>query len=408
MSDWGKANNSPLNLLDSVQKEFYLPKKVLLHDTTLRDGEQFPGVEFTKEEKVRIGKALSDYGVHRIEIMPAVSKEDFEATSELNSMGLSAEIIGFCRSVESDVDKAAEAGCKSIVMEIITCPSVLKGVGWSFDEATDKFIRMSHYAKKKGLRVAAFFVAVTDAPFEFSERFIKKILKEADIDSIGIPDTFSKCLPNAIYHFVRNLKKWTDKPIEIHSHNAFSMGVANAISGVMAGAEVVHTCVNSLGEGAGNASLDAVAVNLKMMLGIDTGVKFEKTLELSKLVADLARVPVQANWPLTGDRVFTTESGILVDIITKMVKAGSALPPEFDIAAIIGQKRKIVVGKLSGSTSIKVKMKQLGLPEVADEKIGLILSRVKQESIKKHDVLNNDEFKLIVFDVTHSKKKTNT
>ncbi len=399
MSDWGKANNSPLNIHKSVIKDLHLPKRVLLHDTTLRDGEQFPGVEFTVADKVAIGKALSNYGVHRIEIMPAVSKDDFEATKELISLGLPSEIVGFCRSVENDVDKAVEAGCKSIIMEIIACPAVLKGVGWSFNEATEKFIKMSHYAKSKGLRVGAFFVAITDAPIEFSEKFIKKILKDANIDSIGIPDTFSKCLPNAIYHFVRDLKKWTDLPVEIHSHNAYNMGVANAISGVMAGAEVVHTCVNSLGEGAGNAALDAVAINLKMMLGIDTGIKFEQTYELSQLVSKLARVPIQANWPLVGDRVFTTESGILVDIITKMVKAGSALPPEHDIATIVGRKRNIVVGKLSGSTSIKVKMKQLGLPEEERETINQILSKVKEQSTKKHDSLTDEEFKHLVSEI---------
>jgi len=392
MVDWEKANNIVLNTSEDVTRDLHLPERVYLHDTTLRDGEQFPGVEFTKEDKIRIARALDEYGVQRIEIMPAVSREDLETAAELNAMDLSADIVGFCRSVESDVEKATEAGCEAIVMEIIACPPLLKGVGWSFDEATDKFIRTARFAKDKGLRVTAFFVAVTDAPLDFSERFIKKVLREAEVDSLCIPDTFSKCLPQAIYHFVRLLKGWTDKPVEIHSHNAFNMGVANALSGVMAGAEGVHVCVNGLGEGAGNASLDAVALNIQMMLGIDTGIRFDKTYELCRLVEELSRVPLQANWPLIGERVFTMESGIAVDLITKMVEAGAGIPPECDIATILGRERGIVVGKMSGGTSIRVKMKQLGLSVPDNQRVSEILSEVKKRSIAKHDSLTDQEF----------------
>lgn len=286
-------------------------------------------------------------------------------------------------------------------MEIITYPPLLKGVGWSFEEATDKFIQASHFAKNKGLRVTGFFVAVTDAPLDFSRKFIQKIIKETDVDSYCIPDSFSKCLPQALYHYVRMIKGWTEKPIEIHSHNAFNMGVANALAGVMAGAEVVHTCVNGLGEGAGNAALDAVAMNLQMMLGVETGIQFEKTYELCKLVAKLSRINLQANWPLVGERVFTMESGIVVDLITKMVEAGEGLPPDKDIAAILGRKRYIVVGKMSGRTSIKVKIKQLGLPLPEEDDLNQILSRVKERSIAIHDSLSDDEFKNIVSEVVN-------
>jgi methanogen homocitrate synthase len=140
MGEWEKINTSPLNAMEEVRREMHLPSKVYLHDTTLRDGEQFPGVEFTKEDKIRIGRALSECGVHRIEIMPAVSLQDQEAAAELNSMGLSAEIVGFCRSVKDDVQKAFDAGCKAVVMEIMAFPPRTPSLGWSFEEATGKMI----------------------------------------------------------------------------------------------------------------------------------------------------------------------------------------------------------------------------------------------------------------------------
>ena len=126
MADWEQVNNSPLNILEDVWKEIQLPEKVYLHDTTLRDGEQFAGVEFTKEDKIQIGIALSEYGVDRIEIMPAVSQEDIEAAAALNAMELASEIVGFCRSDQKDIEKSIEAGCKSVVIEILTYPPALQ------------------------------------------------------------------------------------------------------------------------------------------------------------------------------------------------------------------------------------------------------------------------------------------
>ncbi len=260
-------------------------------------------------------------------------------------------------------------------------------------------IRMSHFAKEKGMRVTAFFVAVTDSPLDFSQKFIQKIIKEAAVDSLCLPDTFSHCLPQATFHLVRKLKDWTDKPIEVHSHNAFSMGLANALAGVMAGAVVVHTCVNGLGEGAGNAPLEAVALTLPLMLGIDAGVRLEKTYELCKLVERLSRVKLQANWPLVGDRVFTVESGIAVDIFAKLAAAGVSVPLEKDIATVIGRKRSLAIGKMSGRTSIRTKLKQLGLPLPEEDKIDSILEEVKKQSIQKHDVLTDEEFKKIVSEI---------
>ena len=396
MAEWQEINNSPWNLMEEVKRELHLPKKVYLHDTTLRDGEQFPGVEFTKEDKIKIGKALSDYGVHRIEIMPAVSIQDQETAAELNGMGLSAEIVGFCRCVKDDVQKAVDAGCKAVVMEIMCYPRGLQGLGWSFEEATGKMIDVSHFAKGKGLRVTVFFVLSTQAPLEFAERFIKKVLAEGAGDSVCIPDTIGACMPQAMYHFVRRLKGWTDKPIEVHTHNHFSLGAAGALAGVMAGAEVVHTCVNGLGDGAGNAPLEAVAMDLELMLGIETGIRLEKTYELCKLVSGLARVPLQANWPLVGEKVFATEAGIGVDAQVKMARAGVAIPVEQDVATIVGRKREVVLGKMSGRTSIEVKLSQLGLPMPKEEQVKEILERVKNRSIELHDALSDAEFKKIV------------
>ena len=227
---------------------------------------------------------------------------------------------------------------------------------------------------------------------------------EAAIDAVCIPDTYGTCLPQAIYHYVRMIRQWTDIPIEIHPHNSYSLGAANALSGVMAGAEVVHVCVNGLGEGAGNAPLEAVALNLQLMLGIDMGIRLEKTYELCKLVSNLSRVPLQNNWPVVGEKVFTTESGIAIDVQRKLFNAGTSIPITQQIATIIGRKRQVVVGKMSGRTSIEVKMNHLGLALPNEEKLKEILDRVKNRSIEIHDALTDEDFKKIVHEVIGSKE----
>jgi len=247
--------------------------------------------------------------------------------------------------------------------------------------------------------VTVFFVLSTQAPLEFAEKFIKKVLAEGAGDSVCIPDTHGACLPQALYHFVRRLKSWTDKPVEVHTHNHYSLGAAGALAGVMAGAEVVHTCVNGLGEGAGNAPLEAVAMDLELMLGMKTGIRLEKTYELCKMVSELARVPLQGNWPLAGSKVFSVESGIGVDAQTKMQRAGVAIPVEQDIATKVGRKREIVIGKMSGRMSIEVKLGQLGMAMPKEEQVKEILERVKNRSIELHDALTDEEFKKIVSQV---------
>jgi len=132
------------------------------------------------------------------------------------------------------------------------------------------------------------------------------------------------------------------------------------------------------------------------MLGIETGLKLEKLYEVSQLVEKLSQIQLQANWPLVGERVFTQESGIAVDAGFKLAKAGKANPPGTDIAGIIGRERRIIVGKMSGGTSIKVKMERLGIPVPDDAVVMDILNRVKAKAIDKHHALTDEEFKMII------------
>ena len=389
--------SSPLNLMPEVRDALLTPlKKIKIHDSTLRDGEQTAGVVFNKEDKLVIGKALDAYGVDRIEVMPAVSQDDVEAMQQLIASGISAEVVGFCRALNKDVDKSIEAGCKSVVIEIPGYPRLLDAMELSSDAAVDMFVSASRYAKEKGLNVTGFFMMVTQAPLDFSLRLIEGVIKKNAVDSIAIPDTMGMAMPWAIYHFVKKLKEITDKPIEIHPHNSLNMGTANAVAGVMAGAEVVHTCVNGLGDSGGNAALESVAVALEVMLGMNTNIDFSKTYELSKLVAKITGIPTTGNLPIVGDLAFSNESGIGIDVGMKLLTVKSDYPMFKDIGTMVGRKREIVVGKASGRKSIVLKMLMMGIEQVSEEKQNEILQQVKSAAILHHRAVTEDEFREII------------
>jgi len=396
---------SPYNFLEEVRAEMHLPSKVIIHDSTLRDGEQHPGIVFTKEDKLRIARALDSYGVHRIEVMPAVSPEDLEAVVEMRSLGLKAEVVGFCRADLNDVGIAIRSGVSSVVIEVFASPYLLHAVGWTFDQAAEKMITASLFAKEKGMRVTQFIVDSTRTTFDILQRFLDRVIQEGHPDSLCLADSRGVLIPQAAYHLVRKVKQNYSLPIEIHAHNFFGFGTADALSAVCAGAEVVHTAVNGLGEGAGNTALEEIALDLRIMLGIDLGIDYAKTYEMCNLVEELSHISLQSTKPIVGDKVFTSESGISLSRLLKMKEKGIPLIPYSDslLPEFVGRKRDILIGKKSGRASIEYKMKELGLPVPTPEVQQEILEGVKKYSLQNKKAVSDEVFKTIAQGALSSK-----
>jgi len=396
---------SPYDFMDEVRAEMHLPPKVIIHDSTLRDGEQHPGVVFRKEDKIAIAEALDEYGVHRIEVMPAVSQEDADAVTEMMKLGLKAEVVGFCRSDVDDVSIAIKTGVKAAMIEVFCSPYMLSASGWVLENATDKMVKATRHAKDHGLRVTNFAVDGTRTPWDDLKKFFDTVISQGHPDAICIADTRGVMLPQATYHLVRKLKKEYDLPVEIHAHNFFGFGTADAVAAVCAGADVVHTAVNGLGEGAGNTALEEVTLALHMMLGIDMGMNFAKTYDLCKLVEKLSSVPLQSTKPLVGDKVFTTESGIAVSRLFRMKEKNIPLVPFSDslYAEFIGRTKGVMIGKKSGRASIEYKLKELGMDVPPVEVQQKILEGVKDYSLKNKKAVPDKEFKTIVKKVLSGK-----
>lgn len=387
---------SEVNFLEEIRAHFSLPDKVIIHDATLRDGEQTPGVVFKKEEKIALAKALDSIGVDRIEAgMPAVSTEDMEAVKEIVKLGLKSKIMAFSRALPSDIDKAVECGVWGIVLEVpIGLPRLQYQFNWSVEQVIERSVDAINYAKEKGLNVSYFPYDTTRAEVPVLKHLLREVTNKSRPDSLAVVDTTGCALPEGIKFLVQEIKKISPLPIEIHTHNDLGLGVANALAAVEAGAEVVHVCVNGLGERCGNTALDEIVVCLKTLLGVDMDrIRYDRFYEISQLAGELSGIRPAANKSLTGSLTFTRESGLGIDVYKKEPRVAFSIHPAF-----VGRRFEMVLGKKSGRPSIKLKLEELGI-ETTDEKIAEILAKVKQKGIEKKGVLSDDEFKAILKDM---------
>ena len=391
---------SPYNYAPEVRKTYDLPARVSIHDATLRDGEQTPGVVMSVAEKIAIAEKLDEIGVDRIEAgMPAVSEQDFQAIKEISKLGLKAKIYTFARAMNADIDKAIECGCHGVIVEVpIGYPKLKYQFKWTWEDVLKKSVRVINYAKSRGMHVVYFPYDTTRAREEDLTNLLTGIMQEAPPDSIGVVDTMGCILPEAMKFMVRMVKKLTNLPVEVHTHNDFGLAVATELAGVEAGAEVVHSCANGLGERTGNAALEELIVALHVLYGYDTQYNLAKLPELGELVSRISRFPIAANKPILGDRNFTRESGIGVDLVVKEPLAMFGTHP-----ALTGRRGEVVLGKKSGKLSITYNLEQLGITDADDEAVGEMLKRVKDKGIEKRGLLTPEEFREIVDSVLVAK-----
>ncbi|MBZ5633460.1 MAG: 2-isopropylmalate synthase [Acidobacteriia bacterium] len=393
---------SPYNFVPEVRNTYQLPKSVSIHDATLRDGEQTPGVVMSIAEKVEIAEKLDEIGVDRIEAgMPAVSDQDFQAIKQISKLGLKSKIYTFARAINADIDKAIECGCHGVIIEVpIGYPKLKYQFKWTWEDVLRKSVPVINYAKSRGMHVVYFPYDTTRAREEDLSNVLTRIMQEAPPDAVGVVDTMGCILPEAMKFMVRMVKKLTNNlPVEVHTHNDFGMAVATELAGVEAGADCVHSCANGLGERTGNAALEELIVALHVLYGYDTKYNLAKLPELGELVSRISRFPIAANKPILGDRNFTRESGIGVDLVVKEPLAMFGTHP-----ALTGRKGEVVLGKKSGKLSITYNLEKLGITDADDDAIGEMLKRVKDKGIEKRGLLTDEEFREIVDSVLVAKR----
>jgi len=350
-----------------------VPEKVWVFDTTLRDGEQMPGVTYTIEEKVMIARQLDALGVHKIEAgFPVTSSGEKEAVMRIAAQGLDADVVALARPLEKDIDRALECDVPYIHIFISTSDLHIKHMmKTTREKVIQKTIDGIEYAKDHGVFVEYSPQDATRTEMGYLKR-ICKAAEEAGAEVLNIPDTVGVMTPRTTYEFFSELKDSTKVPLSAHAHNDLGQATANTLAAIEAGAMQAHVSVNGLGERAGNTSLEEFVVSLAAQYGIDTGVKTRKISETSNLLERLSGVYMPPNQPIVGENAFTHEAGIHVHGILSHSGNYEILSPEY-----VGKKSRIVAGKHAGRHGIENMIRDMGFEPNKDQ-IMSIATEVKK------------------------------
>ncbi|MCP1716178.1 D-citramalate synthase [Methanocalculus alkaliphilus] len=322
-------------------------------DTTLRDGEQTPGVSLKPEDKLSIATLLSDIGVDVIEVGSAAASDgERESLRLISDAGLKAEICTFVRGVKLDIDYAADYGADSVHLVIpVSDLHIEKKLRKDREYVTKMAWDSVEYAKDRGLIVELSGEDASRAdPAYLLDLYSGGVDRGADrlcfCDTVGVltPERAMELLP-----------QYCIAPLSIHCHNDLGMGLATTLAGLKAGATCAHVTVNGLGERAGNTPLEDLVMSLEVLYGLDTGINTEKIYHLSTLVSRMTRVPLPTNKSIVGEMAFTHESGIHAHGILRDSATYEPISPE-----MVGRKRRILLGKHSGSASVEAALSEMG------------------------------------------------
>ncbi|MEM2913782.1 MAG: homocitrate synthase family protein [Candidatus Bathyarchaeia archaeon] len=384
------VNVSPFCFVEEVWKSYSLPKEVIIHDTTLREGEQTPGVVFTPENKLAIARKLEKIKIQQIESgFPAASKDEIKAIKAIVKEGLKAKIFGFARAVPQDIDAVAECECYGIVLSFPPSDIHLKyKLKMSREEYLDRAVKAVERSKGYGLYITYSAEDSTRTDLNFLKRVFKTVT-EAGADRARIVDTLGAINPGAIKYLVNEIKKVVNVPIEVHCHNDHGLGVANTLAAYEAGASVLSTSINGLGERAGLASTEEVIIALHNLYNV-RNFDATKLYETCKLVEKISRIPIAPTRPVGGENIFVHTSGIHQHGVLESPTTYEPYPPE-----LVGQKRKLILGKLSGRHAVEAKLQELNI-KASEEEIKRITELVKRKSEERRSALSNVDLMEIV------------
>ncbi len=357
-----------------------------IFDTTLRDGEQTPGVSLTPEEKLKIAHQLDKLGVDVIEAgFAAVSEGEMEAIKLIVKEGLKAEIYSCARGVTKDIDAILKSEAEGVHMVIPASDlHIQRKLKKTHEEILELTERNVEYAKDHGLKVELSAEDATRSNLNFLMDMLG-VGVSAGADRICICDTVGILTPEKTCELFSKIKeRFRDVPISVHCHDDFGMAVANSLMALRSGADEVHATVNGLGERAGNASLEEIVIALKLLYKVKTSIRTEFLFETSRLVARLTGVPVQPNKAIVGENAFTHESGMHTHGILAHPLTYEPIPPK-----IVGRVRRLVTGKHVGTHGLRASLKEMGL-NPTDEQLKEIFKQVKALGDKGKKVTDAD------------------
>ena len=343
--------------IQQASKGLEIPKRIRIFDTTLRDGDQTPGVSFTPDQKLLIARQLDKLGVDTIEAGTPVSSEgEKKAVSLITKAGLKAEICGLARPVKEDVDAALECGVDCVHVFISTSDIHLKYMlKKTRKQVLAQAVEFVEYAKDHGATVEFSAMDATRTDLEYLKQIYQATV-DAGADRINVPDTVGGITPRGMNYLIKQLRPVVKVPISVHCHDDLGLAVANSLAAVEAGADQVQVAVNGLGERAGNASLEEVVVALYALYGAKLRIRTKLLAETSHLVERMTGIHVPPNKAIVGDNAFAHVSGIHAHGVLKFAGTYEPISPE-----LVGHHRSLSLGKLTGKHSVERQLRSMGV-----------------------------------------------
>lgn len=386
------------SLMDFIQ---YRPLDIEICDVTLRDGEQTPGVAFSKEQKLAIASELDSMGVEVIEAgFPVVSENEKEIVKEIANQGFKSRICCLSRAVKGDVDAALECDVDIVSIFIAMSDLHLKyKYHRSFEEMLHCAKETIEYATDHGLKIRFAAEDSSRTPIDRLKQAFKEVETDYKVQYVSLADTVGILNPTTTHYLVSEIFKEVNTSICIHCHDDLGMATANTLAAAEAGAKQLHTTVNAIGERAGNASLEEVLVALRVQYGID---RYDTTrlTALSRMVSDYSGIIPSVNKAVVGQNAFTHESGIHVAAILEEPRTYELFLPE-----MVGGKRNLVVGKHTGKKALKGIINSIGLCLEREELCALI-EKVKVCTEEKHKSISRDQLEKMISQVRQETKAT--
>jgi len=332
------------------------PRKIRVLDSTLREGEQHPGVSFTNKQRIQIAWMLDYFGVDQIEISPVVSSDHAEATKTIIKQGLKADIVAHGRALTDDIDISLKCDASWVAAYLGISDIHMKDkLKISRTEALERAVRTVEYAKSHGLKIRFTVEDGSRADPVFLLKVCKAI-QEAGVDRISLPDTVGILRPIGMYNFVKRVRDEIDVPLDAHVHNDIGFALANAFASCEAGVDQIHTTIDGIGERTGIPSLAETSVALTYLYKSPNDFRLDMLVDLSKLIEQYTTLKPYDSKPIVGSSAYKHKAGTHLAAILKNPAAYEPIPPR-----TVGNRRRIVFGELAGKTGAGYLMSLLGL-----------------------------------------------
>jgi len=333
--------------------------RIRILDSTLREGEQHPGVSFTKKQRIQVAWLLDSFGVDQIEISPIVSQDHFEATKTIIKQGLKADILAHVRAIKSDVDVAISCGASWVATYMgISDIHLSAKLKITREEAKIRALDVADYINAHGLKAR---FTMEDAS-RTDPGFLVEMCKEMNsrgIRRISIPDTVGIMRPTGMYNLVKTIYENIDKSkssLDVHCHNDLGLALANALAGCDAGADQIHTTIDGFGERTGIPALAETAVALTLIYKSTDNLRLHMLKDLSKTISEYTQIDIPESKPIVGDSAYKHKAGTHLAAILRNPSAYEILEPR-----TVGNRRKIVFGELAGKNGANYLLSLLGL-----------------------------------------------